>query len=190
MEERQLSIIVLYADFAGSAETVGSMSPKEIRRLYSIPLDEMTHVVEDFGGTVLKYAEKCVVGFFVLPGAGWTELIDRVLLCIEMMQKVMDHSIAPTLRLKGLPMMGCRIGIDCGTVQILGIRVKSIYTDVDVFGDVVDLSRRICDEAESGEILIGKNLWQLLYASHKMRCEKRKDLLRNGDTYELHSLNY
>ena len=117
-------------------------------------------------------------------------MIERVLLCIEMMQKVMVHSIGPILQLRGLPLMGCRVGIDSGTVQILSVRAKGIYTDVDVFGDAVDVSKRICGEAESGEILIGENLWKLLYSSHKMRCEKKKGLVRNGETYQLYSLNY
>lgn len=190
MEGRQLRLIVLYADFADLAETVKSLSPKELKRLYSILLKEMTQVIVDFGGTVLKYVEECVVGFFVLPAAGWTQQIDRALLCTEMMQKVIEHSISPMVQLEGLPVIGCRIGIDCGDVQVVKIRVEGTYTEADVFGDVVNLSKKISDEAESGEILIGKSLWHLLYASHKMRCEKRKGLVRDGETYDLYSLNY
>lgn len=190
MENRQLQLIVLYADLAGLAKTVKSLSPKQLKRLYSILLNEMTHVIGDFGGTVLKYVEDCVVGFFVLPAAGWTQQIDRALLCTEMMQKVMKHSVGPMVQLEGLPVMGCRIGIDCGDVQVVSIRVEGIYTEVDAFGDAMNVSKKICDEAESGEILIGKSLWQLLYASHKMRCKKRKGLVRDGETYDLYSLNY
>jgi class 3 adenylate cyclase len=190
LEGGQLRLIVLYADFVDSAGIVEGLSPKELKRLYSILLSEIAHVVEDFGGTVLKYVEASVVGFFVLPGAGWTQQIDRVLLCAEMMQKVMRHSVGPMVQLKGLPVMGCRVGLDCGDVQVLGIRVEGIYTEVDVLGDVVGFSKRICGEAESGEILIGKSLWQLFHASHRVRCKKRQGFVRDEEAYDLYSLDY
>jgi len=190
LESRHLRVIVLYADFVGSAETVKSLSPKERKHLYSALLGEMAHVVEDFGGAVLKYMEACVVGFFVLPTAGWTQQIDRALLCTEMMQKVMEHSVGPTVQLDGLPAMGCRIGIDCGDVQVVRVRVEGIFTEVDVFGDVVNASKKICEEAESGEILMGKSLWQLLHASHRIRCRKRTGLEGDEEPYDLYSLGH
>ena len=49
--------------------------------------------------------------------------------------------------------------------------------EVDVLGDVVNASKRICEQAESGEILMGKSLWQLLHASRKLRFKKRRDLV-------------
>ncbi|UCE43729.1 MAG: adenylate/guanylate cyclase domain-containing protein [Candidatus Bathyarchaeota archaeon] len=190
MENRQLELIVFHADLVGSAENLESLNPKQLKRLYRTLLNEMTHVTRDFGGTALKYVEDCVVGFFVLPTTGWTQQIDRALLCTEMMQKVMKHSVGPIVQLEGLPVMDCRSGIDCGGVQVTSIRAEGIYTEVDAFGDIVNVAKKICDEAESGEILIGKSLWQLLYASHKMRCKKRKSLVRDGETYDLYSLRY
>jgi class 3 adenylate cyclase len=190
LESRHLRVIVLYADFVGSAETVKSLSPKERKHLYSTLLGEMAHVIEDFGGTVLKYVEECVVGFFVLPTAGWTQQIDRVLLCTEMMQKVMEHSVGPMVQLDGLPAMSCRIGIDCGDLQVARVRAEGIFTEVDVFGDVVNASKKICEEAESGEILMGKSLWQLLHASHRIRCRKRTGLEGDEETYDLYSLGH
>ncbi|UCC32968.1 MAG: adenylate/guanylate cyclase domain-containing protein [Candidatus Bathyarchaeota archaeon] len=190
MENRPLELIVFYADLVCLAETAEILSPKQLKRLSHTLLNEMTNVTRDFGGTVLKYVEDCVVGFFVLPAVGWTQQLDRALLCTEMMQKVMEHSVGPIVQSEGLPAIGFRIGVDCGGVQVLSVRAEGIYTEVDAFGDIVNVAKKICDKAESGEVLIGKNLWRLLHASRKMGCTKRKSLVSDGETYDLYSLEY
>lgn len=190
MEAKQLELIVLYADLVGSTRTVKNLSGKQVSRFYSIFLNEMTHVVNDFGGRILKFVGDCVIGFFVLPKTIWIPHVDRALLCAEMMQKVMRHSISPTAQSEGLPAMNCRIGINYGEVQVIKVGVEGIFAEVDVFGDVMNISKKICDKADSDEILIGKNLWQLLHTSHKMRCNTSKSLERDGETYNLYSLDY
>jgi len=189
LENKQLELVVLYADLVGSTKSVKNLDPNQVRRFYTIFLNEMTYVINDFGGRILKYVGDCVIGFFGLPSVGWIPQIDNSVLCALIMQKVMTYSISPIAQSEGLPPMSCRIGMDYGEVQVVNIGVKGIYTEVDVFGDAMNIAKKICDEAQSREILIGKNLWQLIYTSYKMRCQKKKSLVRNGDSYDLYSLS-
>ncbi len=188
--ETKLDLIVIYSDIVGSTKTVKHLSPKQVRRFYSIFLNEMTHVIGDFGGRVLKYVGDCIIGFFVLPNKGWISQVDSVFLCIKMMDKIMKESISSIAQAEGLPAMSCRIGADCGEVQVIKIGVEGIYTEIDVFGDVMNITKKICDKAQSGEILVGKNLWELFYSSHKGQFEKAKSLKRNGESYNLYKLKY
>jgi len=189
MEDKQLELIVIYTDLVGSTRAVKNLNPKQVRRFYPIFLNEMTQVINDFGGRVLKYVGDCVIGFFILPSAGWTPQVDSVFLCVQMMQKIMAYSISPIAQSEGLPAMNSRIGVDCGEVQVINVGVKGIYTEVDVFGDVMNVAKKICDKADSGEILIGKNLLNLLYTSHKAKCKKTKSLMRDEVPYDLYSLD-
>ncbi len=150
----------------------------------------MTNVINDFGGKILKYVGDCVIGFFILPSVGWIPIVDNVFLCVQMMQKIMMHSISPIAQSESLPAMSCRIGVDCGEVQVIKVGVEGIYTEVDVFGDVMNIAKKICDQAECGEIFIGKNLWDIFYTSHKLKCKKTKPLMRDEESYDLYSLHY
>jgi class 3 adenylate cyclase len=188
--EAQLDFIVIYSDIVGSTKTVKNLTPNQVRRFYPIFLNEMTNVINDFGGRVLKYVGDCIIGFFILPNEGWIPQVDRVFLCVKMMARIMKDSISPVAQGEGLPAMSCRIGADCGEVQVIKIGVEGIYTEVDVFGDVMNVTKKICDQAKSGEILVGKNLWDLFYTSHKERCEKTKSLQRDGESYDLYALKY
>lgn len=186
--ETQLEFIVIYSDLVGSTKTVKNLTPKQVRLFYSIFLNEMTNVINDFGGRVLKCVGDCIIGFFILPDAGWIQQVDSVFLCVKMMAKVMKESISPVAQAEGLPAMSCRIGVDCGQVQVVKIGVEGIYTEVDVFGDVMNITKKICDRAKSGEILVGKHLWDLFYTSHKAFCKKTTSLQRDGELYDLYVL--
>lgn len=190
MEGKQLEIVVLYADLVGSTKTVGKLSPKKIPRYYTIFLNEMTNVINDFGGRILKYVGDCIIGFFALPSRGWISTVDQATLCALTMKDIMEFSISPVAKSENLPQMSCRIGTDFGEVQVVKIGVEGIYLTVDILGDVMNIASKICAKAEAGEILLGANLWKLLYTSHKMMCTKTKTLELNGSPYDLYSLSY
>ncbi len=188
--DAQLTFIVIYSDIVGSTKTVKNLTPQQVRRYYSIFLNEMTSVINDFGGRVLKYVGDCIIGFFILPDEIWIPQVDRAFLCVKMMAKVMKDSINPVAQAEGLPAMSCRIGVDCGQVQVIKIGVEGIYTAVDVFGDVMNITKKICDKAKTGEIMVGKNLCGLFHATHKMQCKKAKPLQRAEESYTVYSLKY
>ena len=190
MEDKRFELIVLYADIVGSTKLVKNLNQKQIRRFYPIFLNEMTYVINDFGGRILKFVGDCIIGFFILSKIGWILQVDSAVWCAQMMQKIMKYSINPIAQFEGLPFMRCRIGMDLGEVQIIKVGIEGIYTEVDVFGDVMNISKKICDNAEPEEILIGKNLWNLIYTKYKMRSKKVNPIIRYKESYDLFSLTY
>ena len=189
-DEKQRDIFVIYCDLVGSTRTVKNLKPRQIRRYYTIFLNEMTNVINDFGGRILKYVGDCIIGLFILPEIGWIPYVDNAVLCSKMMMKVMKYSIDPIAQSEGLPSMSCRIGADIGEVQVIKVGVEDIYTNIDVFGNVMNITSKICGKAVAEEILFGKNLWNLIYISHKLKCKNTKTLDLNGISYKVYSLSY
>jgi len=187
---RQIDLLVLYCDLVGSTRTVMSLEPRQVKRFYKIFLDEMTHVIDDFGGHILKFVGDCIIGLFIMPNVGWIPYVDSAILCAEMMQNVMKHSISPTVESEGLPPMRCRIALDYGEVQVVEVGVEDIYMSVDVFGNVMNVTSKILSKAEPEEVLIGRNMWDLLYTTHRTRCKKTETLEIDGNPYEIYMLTY
>lgn len=188
MENFEIEIIVIYSDLVGSTKTVQELDPKQVRRYYRLFLNEMTNVIHDMGGSVLKFVGDCIIGFYVLPKKGWISYVDRAISCVCLMQKVMKNSINPVANNEGLPDVKSRIGIDSGYVQVLEVGVEGIYTTVDIFGDVMNISSKICDTADPGEILLGENIWRLIYADFMARCHKKDSIMIKDREYDIYSL--
>ena len=185
-----MDIIVIYSDLVGSTKTVHELNSLQVRRYYRIFLNEMTNVINDLGGSVLKFVGDCIIGFYILPDTGWIPFIDRAITCVTLMQKVMKESINSVATSEGLPEMSSRISIDYGRAQVLKVGVEGIYTTIDFFGDVMNITSKICNFAEPSEILLGENIWKLIYTDYIIRCDKKSSMMIKNSEYDIYSFKY
>jgi adenylate cyclase len=111
--------------------------------------------VADNEGTLDKFIGDEVMAFFGAPEPLENVSLNALQTAIEMMIFFGWLRESFSLRQPQFERVGLGIGINTGPVIVgsVGSRQRSEYT---VIGDAVNLARRLCGHARSGEILVGE----------------------------------
>jgi class 3 adenylate cyclase/tetratricopeptide (TPR) repeat protein len=140
--ERKLAT-VLFADLVDSTAAAGEQDPERTRARLERFYDAMSAEIEAAGGTVEKFAGDAVMAAFGAPEA-LEDHAERALHTALAMQRRLAAAFAGELSL--------RIGVNTGEVVAGRPREGSSF----VSGDAVNVSARLEQAAEPGEILAGE----------------------------------
>lgn len=140
--ERKLATIV-FADLVGSTELGGSQDPERTRALLERFYDAMAEEISTAGGTVEKFAGDAVMAVFGAPAA-LEDHAERALHAALAMQRRLRELFGETLAL--------RIGVNTGEVVVGKPREGSSF----VTGDSVNVTARLEQAAEAGDVLVGE----------------------------------
>jgi adenylate cyclase len=119
----KLKLVILNVDLVGSTKLSMTLPLDRLTKLIQTFNQEMSLIVKEFGGFVLKYVGDAVLAFFVVvsshrqsqPNAACTSAIN----CARCMLQVADKGINPILKQYNCPAMNMRIGIDIGENAII-----------------------------------------------------------------------
>ena len=140
-DERKLATI-LFADLVGSTAMADSEDPERVRALLDRFYDAMAEEIERTGGTLEKFAGDAVLAVFGAPVA----LEDHA-------ERALHAALAMRTRLAELHGgLALRIGVNTGEVVVGRAREGSSF----VTGDAVNVSARLEQAAQPGEILAGE----------------------------------
>ena len=140
-DERKLATI-LFADLVGSTAMADSEDPERVRLLLDRFYDAMAEEIERTGGTLEKFAGDAVLAVFGAPVA----LEDHA-------ERALHAALAMRTRLAELHEgLALRIGVNTGEVVVGRAREGSSF----VTGDAVNVSARLEQAAQPGEILAGE----------------------------------
>jgi class 3 adenylate cyclase len=173
---------ILYVDIVGSTKTVSSLDPSQVKVYYRSFVNEMTRVVRDLAGYVLKYVGDAVIGFFPSSN-GFVNEADHTALCGLVMIEVCRATLSPYLQSKGLPEIACRVGADFGPVDVVALAVTGAYLCVDLVGNVMNIAAKIQAKAGPNQYFIGDQLFKLAHTSYRTQCTRIGEL-------QLPNLNY
>ncbi|MDQ4107909.1 MAG: AAA family ATPase [Actinomycetota bacterium] len=140
--ERKLATII-FADLVGSTQLAGSQDPERTRAMLERFYDAMAAEIEAAGGTVEKFAGDAVMAVFGAP-ASLEDHAERALHVALALQRRLRELFGETLAL--------RIGVNTGEVVVGTPREGSSF----VTGDPVNVTARLEQAAEPGEILVGE----------------------------------
>ena len=127
-------VTVLFADVSGSTKLYESEGDKAASEAIAHCIAQMRRTVESWGGRVVKTIGDEVLALFPTPDAA-AEAASN-----------MQYAVA-ALPLVGATKLGVRIGFHCGPV---------IQTDIDVFGDTVNLAARLVETAGRNQIIFSR----------------------------------
>ena len=147
-----LQATMLFMDIAGYTELLGNIGSEEMVRLMNDCYTRMVDIVFKHNGTLDKYTGD---GFFVVFGAPLSLDNDshRAVQCaLEIVQELDRFNTTHKLS------FGVRLGISRGTV-VAGNIGSPRRMEYSVIGPHVNLAQRLCDQALSGEILIGERVF-------------------------------
>ncbi len=143
-------------------ETANIKDPKKLRKYYSLFLNSMSTILNQYHGKIIKNSGDNL--FFYFPktsNLGNQQALQDVFDCSTSMIK--SHKpLNQELAEEDLPPINYRISMNYGLVEVaLGSNNK----EVDLFGSVVNECAKINSLSKSNGLVIGKNLYSLLISS-------------------------
>lgn len=160
----QIDMAVLYVDLVGSTKISRNLSAEKLSILISSFSQEMSYVIEKFGGFVLKFVGDAVIGYFVEDKISSIKAVDNAITCAEFMINVVKQGINPILVEKaGLSEISIKIGIDFGKNIVVryGSDEKRAY--VDLLGSTMNVASKIQNLAQPNQIIIGQDVYSKIH---------------------------
>jgi len=159
----QINMAVLYVDLVSSTKMSMTLPPDKLSILISSFSQEMSYVIEQFDGYVLKFVGDAVIGYFVENETNSVQMVNNSTSCAEAMMKVVKQGINPILIEKvGLSEISIKIGIDFGknTVVRYGADEQKAY--VDLLGPTMNVASKIQNLAKPNQIIVGQDAYDKL----------------------------
>ena len=157
-----VEMTVLYVDLVGSTKMSLELSSDNLSTLISSFVQEMSYVISQNNGYVLKFSGDAVIGYFVGRGSS-LQACDDAIGCAESMLRIVKSGINPILKENSdLPQLKIKIGIDFGpnTVVQFGKEQKSF---VDLLGPSMNMAAKVQSVAKPNQILIGHDVYTKLH---------------------------
>ena len=156
----QIDMAVLYVDIVGSTKMSMALPSDKLSIMISSFSQEMSYVIEKFGGYVLKFVGDAVIGYFVENEENKIPAAYRAVACAESMIKVVKQGINPILAEKiGLSEIGTKIGVDFGKNVVVRYGADEEKAFVDLLGPTMNMASKIQNLAKPNQIIIGQKVY-------------------------------
>jgi class 3 adenylate cyclase len=199
--ESKLQLVMLHIDLVGSTKMALTLPIDRLTMIIRAFTQEMTKIINLYGGYVLKYIGDAVLAFFVIEEG---KTLDRsntyngldtdasydnnlsglqfsnIISCAFTMIKAIQEGINPILNQYDYPELKVRVGIDFGEVAIVqyGIDVFEFEKEtlktphLDLIGYTISVAVKMTSLAEPDHIVIGKKLFDELDETSKKSFKK------------------
>jgi len=159
----QINMAVLYVDIVGSTKMSMTLPPDKLSIIISSFSQEMSYVIEQFHGYVLKFVGDAVIGYFVETKTDQIPSVYNTVACAESMIKVVKQGINPILIEKvGLSEIGIKIGIDFGINTVVRYGADEQEAHVDLLGPTMNVASKIQNLAKPNQIIVGQDAYDKL----------------------------
>ncbi len=152
---RKTSVVVLYVDIDGSTKLTLSLPSTQLALVLQLFSQEMSLVVANYGGYVLKYVGDAVIALF--PAEHDREQACRnALECGRTMLEEMRTGINPALKSHGLPEIGVKVSMDYGEVLVVLYGKSLENSHIDIIGSNISMSAKMLAFAPTGRVIMGQ----------------------------------
>jgi class 3 adenylate cyclase/DNA-binding SARP family transcriptional activator len=150
-----LPVTVLFADIVGSTALGERLSSDEVRAVIGECVSRMSHVVEEFGGTVQAYMGDGICVYFGLPRSHEDDP-ERAAHAALGIRRLVDDFAREVESAWGIEGFAVRIGINSGqtVVGLVGAGAPQEVT----FGDISNVAARLESSAKPGSIYLGRSV--------------------------------
>ena len=158
--DQKIAVVVLYVDIERSTRMSISLPAAEFASILKVFSQEMSLLVEDYGGYVLKYVGDAVIALFPAK-YDKHEASRNALSCAKAMKEILQASINPELVARGLPEIGVKISLDYGELLVV-LYGKSSRSHIDTVGATISIAAKMLAFAKVGQIVVGDSLYKNL----------------------------
>jgi class 3 adenylate cyclase/DNA-binding NarL/FixJ family response regulator len=177
-ESERLVVTVLMSDIRGYSTIAEMADPTQLAGQLNTHRAEMNRAILATGGTVMQYVGDAVMAVFGAP-VPVDDHADRALAAAIAMH-LAQQAVNEDWEVAGLPAFGLGIGLSTGEVAaaLLGSDERVEYT---VVGDAVNLTQRLQQFAEPGQVVLAEATWRCL-SQPPERYERLDETLVKGRT--------
>jgi adenylate cyclase len=148
------NVVVLYVDIDGSTKLTQSVPPTQLALILQLFSQEMSLLVSNYRGYVLKYVGDAVIALF--PAEHNVEhACKNALGCGRTMIEAITGGINPALKSHGLPELGIKVSIDYGEVLVVLYGKSLENSHIDIIGSNISMAAKMLAFAPTGSIMVG-----------------------------------
>jgi len=153
------SCCVGIVDAVNSTSTTAKLVNGKLCKYYSIFLNAMSLIINEFGGVVVKNIGDSLLYYFPGTQDGHSKSALRDALECSMVMIELHSIINDKMREEDIPPINYRVSIDYGNVMI----AKSLNSiNDDVFGSTINLCTKINSMAHPNSVVTGGDLHQIV----------------------------
>jgi len=159
------TIAILFSDIRGFTSLSETMNPDDVASLLSEYFSVMVEIVFRHGGTLDKFIGDAVMAQWGAPIASADDADRAMAAAVDMLGELKE--LNAKWKEQKRPEMQVGIGLNYGEsfAGYIGSDRRLEYT---VIGDAVNISSRLCAQAEGGEILLTESMKKALSTPPKM----------------------
>ncbi len=152
-------VTVLFADIRGFTRFTEENTAEHVIHTLNHIFQSLSKVVFEHQGTFDKYLGDGFMAFYGAPVSGEDDAMRAVESALEMQRLFRDLRKASGDELKGL---GLGIGLHSGEAVVGNIGSDKVM-DYTVVGDVVNVAKRLQEQAEGGQILLSQTTYEMAH---------------------------
>jgi adenylate cyclase len=156
---QKLDFVVMYVDLVGSTRMSTELTPDFLSKIITVFSQEVSYVIECFGGLILKFVGDATIGYF--PPFK-QKSVDDIVLCGEAIVHVVRHAINPLLLQMGHKGIEVKITSDYGQHTIVRYGSDQERSHVDIISTTMNLAAKMQSVARGDQMVVGKKLYDKL----------------------------
>jgi adenylate cyclase len=156
---QKLDFVVMYVDLVGSTRMSTELTPDFLSKIITVFSQEVSYVIECFGGLILKFVGDAIIGYF--PPFK-QKSVDDIVLCGEAIVHVVRHAINPLLLQMGHKGIEVKITSDYGQHTIVRYGSDQERSHVDIISTTMNLAAKMQSVARGDQMVVGKKLYDKL----------------------------
>jgi adenylate cyclase len=180
----KIPLIIMYADLVGSTTMSMTLPVEKLVAIIRAFTYELSHVVDSYGGYVLKYVGDAVISFFpcsVNNNDNKYLTYGTSVECAKSMINVIKDEINAILNKRyGYPELSGKIGIDVGENAIIQYSYEQ-RSPIDILGYTMNVAAKITSLTAANKVSIGGNVYKSL--DRKIQSEFQ-ELLMPGNEWK------
>jgi adenylate cyclase len=164
---QRLDFAVIYFDLVNSTRMSTELAPDFLSKIVTVFSQEVSYIIEHFGGFVLKFVGDASIGYF--PSS---QNFDDIVLCGESVVYVVRNAINPLLLQMGHSGIEVKVTSDYGQHTIVRYGSDRERSHVDIISATMNLAAKMQSVTRGGQMVIGDSLYTKLSHDLQRRFEK------------------
>lgn len=164
---QRLDFAVIFVDMVNSTRMSTELAPDFLSKIVTVFTQEVSYVIEHFGGSVLKFVGDACIGYF--PSS---QNFDNIVFCGESIVGVVRNAINPLLLQMGYAGIEVKVTSDYGLHTIVRYGSDRERSHVDIISATMNLAAKMQSVTRGGQMVIGNSLYKKLSDDLQQRFEK------------------
>src|ERR671924_1626752 len=164
---QRLEFAVIYLDLVGSTRLSTELPPDFLSKIVTVFSQEVSYIIEYFGGLVLKFVGDASIGYFP-----YSQNLDDIVSCGESVVYVVRNAINPLLLQMGHAGIEVKVTSDYGQHTIVRYGSDCERSHVDIISATMNLAAKMQSVARDGQMVIGKIFYEKLSDDRQQIFEK------------------